>query len=414
MTSTIDLSGITEAMNPAFLPLLHDKHRKNVIVGGAASGKSFDTAEKVLYKILAEPGHKYLVVRKVGRTLKHSVWDLLNAIVANWDMTGLFRTNKTDLSMFCKVNGNEILFTGLDDVEKLKSVYGITDIWIEEASEISETDFNQLDLRLRGHTAYKKQITLTLNPISALHWIKKRFFDNVERDTITHRSTYLDNKYLDRDTIDTMEAITDPYFKDVYVLGNWGVLGNVVFSDYIIEEFEYAETDLENVCQGQDYGFAHASAIIRLGFKDDEIYIFDEVYGKGWTNGVFIEAAEEQLGPDAKYYQFTGDSAEPDRIKDWNDNGWNVDPAKKGKGSLRFGIDFLCGHRIHIHATKCPNMAREIQTYKRREDKDGNALDEFVEINDDCIAAARYATEYIWGQYHGRIVDNYGASDLGL
>ena len=411
---TIDLSGITKAMNPAFLKLVNDNHRKNVLVGGAASGKSYDTAEKVLYKMLVEPGHRFLIVRKVGRTLKHSVWDLLNSIIADWNMTSLFSTNKTDLSISCKVNKNEILFTGLDDVEKLKSVYGITDIWIEEASEISEGDFNQLDLRLRGHTAHKKQITMTLNPISALHWIKKRFFGNVERDTLTHRSTYLDNKHLDQDTIDTMEAITDPYFKDVYVLGNWGVLGNVVFSDYIIEDFDYNETDLENVCQGQDYGFAHASAIIRLGFKDDEIYIFDEVYGKGWTNGVFIEAAEEQLGPDAKYYQFTGDSAEPDRIKDWNDNGWNVDPAKKGKGSLRFGIDFLCGHRIHIHATKCPNMAREVQTYKRREDKDGNALDEFVEINDDCIAAARYATEYIWGQYHGRIVDNYGAADLGL
>ena len=177
--ATIDLSKITEAMNPKFIPLLFDKHRKNIIVGGAASGKSYDTAEKVLYKLLAEPGHRFLIVRKVGRTLKHSVWDLLNSIISNWDMTSLFRTNKTDLSIFCKVNKNEILFTGLDDVEKLKSVYGITDIWIEEASEITETDFNQLDLRLRGHTKYKKQITLTLNPIAITHWIKKRFFDNI-------------------------------------------------------------------------------------------------------------------------------------------------------------------------------------------------------------------------------------------
>ena len=402
-----------KAFNPYFRKNLTNTTPNQIYFGGASSGKSFFILAQRTPLDVLRTDRNFLIIRNVAKSNRNSTFNEIRKGIFGMGLSRAFTINKTEMTITC-VNGNQILFAGLDDVEKLKSVYGITDIWIEEASEISETDFNQLDLRLRGHTAYKKQITLTLNPISALHWIKKRFFDNVERDTITHRSTYLDNKYLDRDTIDTMEAITDPYFKDVYVLGNWGVLGNVVFSDYIIEEFEYAETDLENVCQGQDYGFAHASAIIRLGFKDDEIYIFDEVYGKGWTNGVFIEAAEEQLGQDAKYYQFTGDSAEPDRIKDWNDNGWNVDPAKKGKGSLRFGIDFLCGHRIHIHATKCPNMAREIQTYKRREDKDGNALDEFVEINDDCIAAARYATEYIWGQYHGRIVDNYGASDLGL
>ena len=408
--TTIDLSGITDAMNPAFLQLLHDKHRINVIVGGAASGKSYDTAEKVLYKILAEPGHKYLVVRKVGRTLKHSVWDLLNAIISDWDMTGLFRTNKTDLSMFCKVNGNEILFTGLDDVEKLKSVYGITDIWIEEASEISETDFNQLNLRLRGHTAYKKQITLTLNPISALHWIKKRFFDNVERDTITHRSTYLDNKYLDRDTIETMEAITDPYFKDVYVLGNWGVLGNLVFTNYVIEEFDYDETTLENVCSGMDFGFVHASAIERIGFRDGEIYVFDELYGKGWTNPEFIANANEWF---EERFEITADSAEPDRIKSWNDEGWFVTGAQKGPGSLGYGIDFMVARKIHIHATKCPNLARELPMFKRKEDKDGVAIDRFVEINDDGIAACRYATEYIWSGYHME-TGEIAAGDFGL
>jgi len=306
---------------------------------------------------------------------------------------------------------------------------------MEEASNFTEYDYNQLNnVRLRGKTTTPKQCTMYLNPISVQHWIKKRFWDNRPAGTayFEHcetdpeelkaaemsilKTTHIDNRFYgenERKELLKLKDI-DKYYYDVYVLGNWGVLGNLVFTNYIIEDFEYTEKDLENVCQGQDYGFAHASTIIRLGFKDDEIYIFDEVYGKGWTNGVFIEAAEEQLGTDAKYFRFTGDSAEPDRIKDWNDNGWNVDPAKKGKGSLRFGIDFLCGHRIHIHATKCPNMAREIQTYKRREDKDGNALDEFVEINDDCIAAARYATEYIWGQYHGRIVDNYGAADLGL
>lgn len=408
----IDLSQVPEVMNNAFRHFLYSDYRNNVIVGGAASGKSYDTAEVVVYKMLAEPGHRFLVVRKVGRTLKHSVFDLIVAIISSWGMTPLFKINKTDLSITCIANGNEILFTGLDDVEKLKSIYGITDIWIEEASEITEADYNQLDLRLRGETKYKKQIFLTMNPISALHWVKIRFFDRQEHDTVTHRSTYRDNRYLDADTIARMESITDPYFKDVYVDGNWGVYGNIVFNNYVVDDFPFTESDLENVCQGMDYGFAHASAVIRMGFHNDELYVFDELYGKGWTNQDFIDAAIDQWGDDAKYWGITADSAEPDRIEEWRRAGFRIFPAKKGKGSLKYGIDYLCQHKMHVHP-RCQNLIKELQMFKRREDKDGNVLDEFVEINDDCIAASRYATEWIWGQYHGA-VSEYSADDFGL
>ena len=409
---TIDLRNVPARMNKTFRAFLNSPYRNNVIVGGAASGKSYDIAEAVVYKMLAEQGHRYLVVRKVGRTLKHSVFDLIIAVIGSWDMMPLFKINKTELTITCIANGNEILFTGLDDVEKLKSIFGITDIWIEEASEITEADYNQLDLRLRGETKYKKQIFLTMNPISAQHWVKIRFFDREEHDTITHRSTYRDNRYLDADTIARMESITDPYFKSVYVDGEWGVYGNIVFNNYVVDDFAYTEDDLENVCQGMDYGFAHASAVIRLGFHNDEMYIFDEVYGKGWTNSDFIDATLEQGGDESHYWQMTADSAEPDRIEEWKRAGFRVTGAKKGAGSLKYGIDFLCQHKIHVHL-RCQNMIRELQGFKRREDKDGNALDAFVEINDDCIAAARYATEFIWGQYHGMVAD-YSADDLGL
>jgi phage terminase large subunit len=108
----------------------------------------------------------------------------------------------------------------------------------------------------------------------------------------------------------------------------------------------------------------------------------------------------------------TADSAEPDRIEEWNRAGYKVYPAKKGAGSLKYGIDFLCQQKLHVHP-RCQNMIRELQMFKRREDKDGNVQDAFVEINDDCIAAARYATEWIWGQYHGT-VSGYAADELGL
>ena len=409
---TIDLSAIPQVMSPGFYPLLWDTHRIQVLKGGAASGKSYATGQKILYKLLAERGHRFLVIRKVAKTLRHSVYDLLHELAVSWNMRELLTFNKTDMTISCMHNGNDIICAGLDDVEKLKSIVGVTDIWIEEASEVSEADFNQLDLRLRGETRYKKQITLTFNPISALHWLKRRFFDRHESDALVHESTYRDNKWLDSDTIERLEGITDPYFKAVYCDGEWGTLGNTVFTNFVIEDFD-AEA-LYNVCTGMDYGWAHASTIQRVGFYDDEIYSFDEVYGRNWTNSDFMQEAADYFGEELYGWDITADSAEPDRIQEWRRAGYSVSPAKKGAGSLKYGIDFLSSKRWHIHATRCPNLAKEVPVFKRREDKDGNVLDTFVEINDDGIAACRYATEWIWGQNHGEISQYVSASMLGL
>lgn len=146
------------------------------------------------------------------------------------------KINRGDMRIVFR-NGSEIIFAGLDDVEKLKSIYDITGIWIEEASEITEADFNQLDIRLRGKTICYQQIIITFNPISILHWLKRRFFDceNLpakDRAKIrTHRSTYKDNRFLPQENIDVLEAFkyTDPYYYSVYCLGEWGVLGKSVF-----------------------------------------------------------------------------------------------------------------------------------------------------------------------------------------
>jgi phage terminase large subunit len=421
----IDFSDLPKRVNKKFYPLIFDAHRIIVLVGGASSSKSYSTGQKIINRCIEEKNHKYLIVRKVAKTLRHSTFDLLLAILSEWNMKDLFKVNQTDLHLTCIANGNEILFTGLDDVEKLKSIHGITDIWIEEASEITEADFNQLDLRLRGETKYKKQITLTLNPISIKHWIKKRFFDRKENDCITHRSTYLDNEHLDKDTIIRLEQITDPYFKSVYVLGEWGVYGNVVFSNYEIldgSDFPYKEDDLENVFNGLDFGFIHAQAIERAGFKQDHkdeskiaLYCFDELHEKGRINSEFIEDAKEYFGDKLYEMYMTADSANPDKIKEWQDLQFKVEPAKKGKDSLRFGIEYLSGMKIYINGSKCPQLASEIPSFKRKEDKDGNVTEDFVEINDDGIAALRYGSEYIWANQNQVYSEsNWSLDDLGL
>ena len=373
---------------------------------------SYFVSQKIIYKTIAEKGHRWLACRKVKKDVRHSCYDMLKHTINVFGFSDLFKYNDTETIITCKINGNDIIGVGLDDVNKLKSFFDPTDFWLEEADQAIESDYNQLLLRLRGDVPFTKQGILSLNPIWAGHWIKKRFFDKKEENVITHRSNYRTNRFLDAATVKTLESITDPYFKMVYAEGEWGVYGNVVFSNYIIEDFKYKFEDLENPFVGMDFGFNHASTIVLGGFKDGELYIVDELYGKGWTNTAFIENAKEYFGDLLYGYTIIADSAEPDRIEEWEKQGYKIEPAKKGPGSLRFGIDFLLRFKIHVHQTRCANMAKEIQIFKRKEDREGNATDDFVEVNDDCVAALRYATQPYWeGGFLGRIAD-YGGFDI--
>lgn len=226
--------------NDSFLPLFFDQHRFLVLKGGGGSGKSIFSGRKVLERVTSEPGHRWLVTRKVGKTLRESCFAQLRAQIAEHYPDSGAVVHKGDMWIGFP-NGSEILFAGLDDVEKLKSIYNITGIWIEEASEILESDLNQLDIRLRTEFPYYLQIIFSFNPISVSHWLKKRFFDFDIKDrrarekeiarTRVHESTYKDNRFLTREFVETLEAFryTDEYYYQVYCLGQWGVTGKTVF-----------------------------------------------------------------------------------------------------------------------------------------------------------------------------------------
>ncbi len=216
--------------NDAFFPLFFDTSRFLVMKGGGGSGKSIFAGQKVLERCTSESGHRWLVCRKVARTLRESCFEQLVGQIADYYPNSGAKINKSDMSITFE-NGSKILFAGLDDVEKLKSIYNITGIWIEEASELKESDFNQLNIRLRGKTKYYKQIILTFNPISIKHWLKKRFWDNADPRATVHESTYKDNKFMRREDIITLESFkeTDEYYYMVYALGMWGVTGKSVF-----------------------------------------------------------------------------------------------------------------------------------------------------------------------------------------
>ena len=221
----------SRVFNSSFRHLLSCDKRYLVLYGGAGSGKSYFIGERYLYKLLTNKICNILVVRNTGKSNRDSTFALFKQIIIKWKLYNCFKINESDLRIKCTLNNNEIIFAGLDDVEKLKSVTfskgELTDIWIEEASEILESDFNQLDVRLRGKGT-KKQITISFNPIDVNHWLKKRFID----------STYKDNEFLDEDYKKLLESYkeTDEYYYNVYCLGHWGVLGQTVFDAKRINE----------------------------------------------------------------------------------------------------------------------------------------------------------------------------------
>jgi len=246
---------LRETSNKAFMPLYFDEHRYLVLKGGGGSGKSVFAARKLIERAMHEPGHRFLICRKVGKTLRESCWRNILLQLAEY-YPGRYKVNKTDLTITCD-NQSVFIFSGLDDVEKLKSIVDIDGIWIEEASETLEGDLNQLDIRMRGESKYYKQIIISFNPVSVMHWLKGRFFDRKDPRAKTSETTYHDNRFLPEEDRQTLEAFkhTDRYYYEVYCLGLWGTTGRTVFDGEAV-----TKRLLENI---------QPVAVGRMDFEDD-------------------------------------------------------------------------------------------------------------------------------------------------
>ena len=187
--------------NDVYLPHLTDyEHRYEIYYGGAGSGKSFFVAQKLVFKALSER-RKILVLRKVGRTTKNSTFQLIIDTLVQFKIKDKCKINKTDYSIELP-NGSLFLCSGLDDPEKIKSITGLTDAWLEEATEFAQDDFNQVDLRIRDPDAANQQIILSFNPVSKANWCYLQFFaDNKELAEFRSKveivkSNYLNNPHL--------------------------------------------------------------------------------------------------------------------------------------------------------------------------------------------------------------------------
>jgi len=385
------------------------KHRYRVLMGGAGSGKSVNVAQDFIKKLSCKKykGANLLVLRKALETNRDSTFAELNAAIERMfgeDKHKFFIIKTSPLYIESKITNSAIIFRGMKDEfqrEKVKSITfkkgKLTWIWMEEATEFLEADLDILDDRLRGELQNPNlyyQITLTFNPVSASHWIKKRFFDKPSDNVFLHHSTYLQNRFLDEDFHKRMmeRKERDPEGYRVYGLGEWGESGGLIFTNWKAAEFDTDLSRFDALFMGQDFGFNHANAIILVGIKDGDIYVLDEVYLKNYDTNEIIKYCEGKLPKNV--YMFC-DSAEPDRIRMWQKAGYKAVSCPKGPGSVKAQIDFLKSKRIFIHP-KCTNTIREISMYRWMKDARTNTyLDEPMCIDDDLMAALRYSVEYL-------------------
>lgn len=398
-------------------------HRYYIFMGSAGSGKSVDVAQILITKMsqMRFKGMNLLVVRKTKETHHASTMQELVKAIRVLGLTNQWKIPKNlssgELYLQHKLTENEVKFVGVnnaDDIEKLKSITfangALTTVWIEEATEIRLSDFTVIDDRLRGdlkiiNPFLTYQVVLSFNPVSPQNWIKGTFWDNPDELTLCSHSNYLGNRFCDEQFHKRMmrRRMYDPEGYRVYGLGEWGELGGLILPNVKIIDDEYPDKYFEDLRYGQDFGWNHATALLDLGLKNGDVYIRREIYEHEKTTAQVIALANDRFYD--KNRKMNCDSAEPDRIKEWQNAGFNATPVKKRGAKISTGtgqseltytkaqIDWLRQRTIFIHSS-CVNTIKEIQLWKWQKDKEsGEYIDKPEPVLDDAMAALRYGTD---------------------
>lgn len=391
---------INVLINDRYMDYLNKSQKTQIFFGGSSSGKSFFICQKIVLDCLK--GVNWLCCRNVAKTIRNSTYNQIVKTILEMGLNSLFKVNKSDMVITC-YNGNQILFTGLDDVEKVKSITpakGVLErIFIEEATEIREDAYMQLTKRLRGISPNDKYIILAFNPILKSHWIYKKFFNKWEdnknvyedEDVLILKTTYKDNDMLTDEDKARLENETDPYYYNVYSLGNWGVLGNVIFKNWKVENLTDLIPKFDNIYCGMDFGYSsdpNALIKIHIDKKMKKIYVFEEYYQSGMNDDELLRVCKKMF----KNQIVICDSADPKTIDYLAINNINAVPAVKGADSINRGIRWLQGYDIIIHK-ECQNFKNEIEQYHWLEDKYGNTMAKACDENNHLLDALRYATE---------------------
>lgn len=387
-------------------------HRIEVYYGGAGSGKSYGACQKILLKAMNSK-RRVLIIRKVQNTLKVSIWRLMLDLLIESGISIFCKVNKSDLEIELP-NGSTFLFKGLDDPEKIKSITDITDIVIEEGSELNEDDFTQLNLRLRPREEYP-QIYIMFNPISKKNWTFSYFFgeDADLSNVLIIQTTYKDNRFLSKEYTDELEklAYRNPAYYRIYALGEFATLDKLVFPRYEKRLISDDEVKGLPVWTGLDFGYVNdPSAIVHgsIDTNNKKIFIRNEYVRKGMLNK---EIASTMISLGLHKDKSYGDSAEPKSIAEIRLEGVNIEATEKGKDSIIHGIQWIQGYEIIVDE-RCFKVCEELDNYTWKKDKKtGEYVNEPVDGFNHTIDAIRYGlNKYI----KGNIVPKVYVKPIGL
>lgn len=390
----ITIKGVDKWILPVYSPYMYDYDtRINVFYGGAGSGKSVFVFQKIIIKAMIDE-RKILVCRKVGSTLKTSVWDLCLELLGRMPMT-IKAINRADMVIEL-INGSKFIFKGLDDKEKLKSIQGITDIVIEEATEITLDDFTQLNLRLRSPKPHN-QVHMMFNPTSKANWVYKYFFENGAPDNCSIcQTTYRDNTYLPKEYIDSLLELEErnPAYFNIYVKGEFATLDKLVFP--IIEKRLISAEEVVKgyFWCGMDFGYTNDPTAITWGYYQPAeriLYITGEYDDRGMTNDKIAEVIEK-LGLSKEV--IVADSAEPKSIAELRKLGLRrIRESVKGADSVINGIDKIQRCKIIIDI-RCPHTIEEFENYTWKKDRaTGEYINTPVDLFNHHIDSIRYGIQ---------------------
>lgn len=382
--------------------------RYKVCKGSRASKKSKTAALYFIVNMMDYPDANLLVIRKVFRTLKDSCFTELKWAINRLGVAEFWEIKESPLEMTYKPTGQKIYFRGLDDPLKVTSItveHGyLCWMWIEEAYEISkESDFDMLDESIRGaipkETKLFKQITLTFNPWNEKHWLKKRFFDVPDTETLAMTTNYTCNEWLDAADLKVFETMktNNPRRYRVAGLGDWGIVDGLIFENWEEKAFSVQEiSKLAGVRSafGLDFGYTNDPTALFCGLIDEKnktIWVFDEIYKYGMSNEAI---AEEVIKAGYAKEKIKADAAEPKSIDRLYTLGLtHIHRARKGKDSVNNGIDFISDYHIIVHP-KCVNFLTEISNYTWDTDnKTGKKLNTPIDDFNHLMDAMRYALE---------------------
>ena len=380
------------------------KGRYRVCKGGRGSKKSTTTAMWIIYNMMKMPLANTLVVRQTFNTHLDSTWVQLKWATQQLGVAHLWTFSKSPLKATYNPTGQVILFRGLDDPMSITSITVpigyLCWCWFEEAYQVkSEDAFDKVDMSIRGELpeGYFKQITLTFNPWSDRHWLKKRFFDEPnDEDKLAITTNYLCNEWLGEDDIKLFNHIQTKFPKRYKVegLGDWGIIDGLVFDNWKIEEFDHTKIKGE-LLVGLDFGYVNDPTALVCSILDEQnkkLYIFDEHCQKGMLNDAIA-----QMIVDKGYGKSTiiADSAEQKSIEEIKRKGiYRIKPAVKGGGSIVQGIQQLLQYDIIVHPS-CEETIKELENYAWDVDKEGTGINKPIDAYNHCIDALRYSLQCV-------------------